>query len=217
MKVEYWWLVWYTFTITNEKWRKTMDWITQISDLQWVYIVIKVITIIGFLFASGSMLLTKDKSILNKSYNTLPDLKFSKNGKELIVLNVPVDRIYQTISEEMSLFVGFCISSIGMILDIFVESEKMPNSKHLFISIATMSAIGIIVLKVVTVALSWLRCSIIMNKIERNRISPDAYNAFETDNVVGDGGNICSKKYTKECSWERMIINGNVEDKNTEI
>ena len=188
-----------------------MKWICDITTLEWSYIIINVISIVGFLFASVSMFAIGGKSILNKVYNILPDLKaYEKDGQQ-IILNIPGNIIYENLKEETALAIGFFISAFGIFLDIFVETKKMDNVAHLFILIIGLSLIIGVLLHFTTKGIAFLRFVFIIKKIENNKIFPDAYKFYVTDNNPKKGS-LSREVRIKNCSWERKVENGNVED-----
>lgn len=190
-----------------------MKLISELTCYQWMYVLVKVTSIIGLLYAAFSSMLVSNKSILRKSYNTLPDMKVYGIQKENIILNIPLDVIYENLKENTSLFLGFLVSAVGFFLDIIIETKEVEGKQLLMVAIP-ISLVIYIVLCLCSKLIAFLRCINIIKKIKNNKIIPVAYNVSETDNVDDENGTIHSSLYVKNCSWERMVVNGKVEDKN---
>ena len=190
-----------------------MKWILELTFEQWTYVLVNVTSIIGLLYAACSSLLASDKNILMKSYNILPDMKIYGLNKENIILNIPGDVVFENLKENTSIFLGFLVSVVGFILDILLETEEISGECLLIIAIP-ISAVFYFLIYLLSKFVAYLRFLRIANKIKKNKIMPIAYNVFETDNVDDGKGGICVSKCVRECSWERLVINGEVQDKN---
>lgn len=192
-----------------------MQWIGEMTCQEWMYVIVKITGIIGLLYVAFSSMINSNKSIIRKSYNTLPDMKVFGVGKQDIILNIPMDVIHQNLRENTSLFLGFLVSAIGFFLDMVIETTEVDR-EHLLILAIPISVICYVILYFISEGMTLLRCMNIMHKVEQNRIKPIAYNINETDNVDDANGVIHTSLYVKNCSWERQVIGGKVEDKNTE-
>lgn len=189
-----------------------MEWISELTKAQWTYILINVLRIIGILYAAFSSMLDSDKTILNKSYNILPDIKVYGLQKEKIILNAPMDLVYENLKENTSLFLGFLVSVAGFFCDAVLETERIKGA-HLLILAMPISIICYLIMYVLTKIISNIRYYIIYCRIKNNKIMPDSYTVFETDNVEHQDNCIHSEKKIRECSWERTVVNGDVKDK----
>lgn len=190
-----------------------MKWILELTCSQWGYVVIKTISIIGLLYSAVSSMIASNKSIVRKSYNALPDLKVFGLNKENIILNIPCDIIHDILKENTSQFLGFIVSAMGFFLETVLETSEI-SSKRLLVLAIPISIVCFIVLDLLTKMIAVLRYFFIVNKFKNNKIEPVAYNIFETDNVDDNKGVIHSSPYVRNCSWERMVVNGKVVDKN---
>ncbi len=190
-----------------------MKWISELTCAQWTYVLVNVTTIIGLIYAACSSMLTSDRNILMKSYNVLPEMKVYGVNKENIILNIPADIVFENLKENTSLFLGFIVSALGFILDILLETQKL-SGKNLLILAIPLSVISYLLLYLLSKVIAYVRYLIIMYKIKKNKIMPINYNIFETDNVDDARGTISVSKRVKECSWEREVVNGEVQDKN---
>lgn len=190
-----------------------MKWILELTDSQWSYVVLNIISIIGLFYSAVSSMLASNKSIVRKSYNVLPNLKVYGLNKENIILNVPGDIIYENLKENTSLFLGFLVSAIGFFLETILETSEIGSARLLILA-APISIMCFITLNLLSKIITKLRWLFIMYKFKINKIKPVSYNVFETDNVDDSKGFIHSSEYVRECSWERMVVNGEVLDKN---
>ena len=191
-----------------------MNWICELTCSQWMYIIVKVTSIVGLFYAAVASMISGNKGIMMKSYNVLPEMKVYEFQKKNIILNVPVDIITENLKEDTSSFIGFLVTAFGLFLDIIVDTQKMEWDKALILALP-ISALVYAILWGLTKLITTVRCSCILDKIEGNQLFPNSYIVRETDNVNCTNETIQSKLYTKDCSWERMVINGEVEDKFT--
>lgn len=191
-----------------------MNWIFELTCAQWTYVLTNVASIIGLLYAACSSMFMSDKSILMKSYNTLPSMKvYGMNEEKVVILNFPGDIVFEVLQENTSLFLGFLVSAMGFVLDTLLVTEEL-GAKYLLILAIPISVICYLILYFLSKVIAYVRLLIIIDKIKKNKIMPLTYHVFETDNVDDKKGYIGSKLYTKSCSWERKIVDGNVQDKN---
>lgn len=190
-----------------------MEWLQEITFEQWMYVVVKVTSIIGLLYAACSSMFISDAKILEKSYNALPEMKVYGLNRDNIILNVPADIIHENLKENTSLFLGFIVSTIGFVLEIVIETQELEGKRLLIIAIpiAIVCYFLLIVLAKTIAKIRWL---IIAVKIEKNKFVPKGYKVLETDNQDTKEGYISTGLRTRECSWERMVVNGKVQDKN---
>lgn len=189
-----------------------MQWIMEMTYQQWMYVLANTASIIGLLYAACSSMFVSDENILIKSYNVLPYMKIYGMNKENIILNLPGDIVLENLKENTSIFLGFIVSVIGFILDTIMETQEIP-AKQLLILAVPLSVVCYLILYVLSLGVAYLRLLIIINKINKNKILPKVYNVFETDNIDGLGGEITSRPYSRQCTWERKVVNGVVQDK----